>query len=98
MDDSSKSRVDRDTELAKTLGQIRVRTYRAIKTTVSTTHNQTLSSPLTEQLAEKALKGKAISFSTTYVIMMVGGRSLRRRADLSKDFPLLSMFPAKQPI
>lgn len=64
MDDSSKSRVTRDTELARNLGQIRVRVWRAVDLHTRSLPHTVTRSPFTGQLAEKALKGKAISHST----------------------------------
>lgn len=64
MDDSSKSRVAKDIELVKNLGEIRVCVYRVVLTTFSKPIS-IKQCPLEASIAEKALKGKAISHGAT---------------------------------
>lgn len=68
MDDDSASRVAKDTQLTKDLGEIRVYAWRVVMTKTKANPKPnvlTQQSPLEENIAEKALKGKAISYGTT---------------------------------
>jgi hypothetical protein len=71
VDDVQSERVEQDREIAKSLGVIEVKVYRGID---QGTHAATARAAKNDQksfeLAEKSLKGKAISHGTSYALVL----------------------------
>ncbi|KAI0014774.1 hypothetical protein F4780DRAFT_169649 [Xylariomycetidae sp. FL0641] len=68
VDEAQRERVERDSKIAKDLGVIEVRIYRAIEHGPSrhSNHGRSQVQPSGFELSEKSLKGKAISHGTSY--------------------------------
>ncbi|TGJ87076.1 hypothetical protein E0Z10_g1697 [Xylaria hypoxylon] len=66
IDDAQKERVESDLKVAKTLGTIEIKFMRAIEYGPGTSRHNHSAKSGTFELAEKSLKGKAVSHGTSY--------------------------------
>lgn len=66
VDDAQKERIESDLKVAKTLGTIEVRFSRVIEEGIGSVRHADALVPRSFELAEKSLKGKAVSHGTSY--------------------------------